>query len=116
MNDDLDPDLLAIFEAAGKEPLDDGFVSELMVQIDRERHRGLIIWLIVAIVVVGVGALLAGPVTATLDMVGQLLPTSLINIETSWLQQLFSPVNSVAAALAIGILGVRVFWRRIFGE
>ena len=115
MNDELNPDLLAMFEAASKEPLDDGFVDALMTRIDRERRRGLLVWLVAAALVAVVVWLLAGPVTATLEMVGQVLPTSLINIETAWMRQLLSPINSVAAALAIGVLLIRRFWRRIFG-
>jgi len=38
----------------------------------------------------------------------------LIEIENQWAQQLLAPINSVAAAIAIGALGIRKFYRRIF--
>ena len=115
MNDELDPNLLAMFDAAGSEPLDDSFVDEVMAQVDRDRRRGLIVWVLIAGLVAVIGVMLAGPVAAMLDMVEGLLPASLINVETEWLSQVLSPVNSIAAALAIGILLIRRFWRGIFG-
>ena len=115
MNDELDPNLLAMFDAAKEESLDDNFVDELMIRVDRDRRRGLIVWAAVAAVVALIAYFVAGPVSATLQMVGNLLPTSLINIETAWVRDLLSPINSVAAALAIGVLLVRRFWRGIFG-
>lgn len=115
MNDELDPNLLALFEAAKKEPLDEHFVRNLMAKIDGERRQHLVIWMVVAALVAAVAYLLAGPVAATVELVGHLLPTSLIEFETDWMRQIMSPLNSVAAALAIGILLVRRFWHGIFG-
>lgn len=115
MNDELDPKLLALFEAARETPLDDGFVDQLMAQVDRQRRRMLLTWTVAAAVIVAIVATLTPSVLATLEMTSQLLPSSLINIETDWLQQLLSPVNSVAAAMAVGLLLVRRFWRGIFG-
>jgi hypothetical protein len=60
-------------------------------------------------------ALLANPLLATLAMATQLLPMSLVDIETEWLRQLASPINSVAAVIAIGALGIRSFFRRFLG-
>ena len=50
MNDELDPNLLAMFDAAKEESLDDSFVDELMIRVDRDRRRGLIVWAAVAAV------------------------------------------------------------------
>ena len=59
--------------------------------------------------------LLAAPLLAALGMASQFLPTSLIQIEAGLLQQLLSPVNSIAAAIALGALGLWKFYRSIFG-
>ena len=115
MNNELDPEILALFDAAKQAPLDDGFVASLMAQIDRERRRTMGLWGLAALLFAAVFALLAGPIFAALELVGQLLPASIVEIEAGWLKQLLSPVNSVAAALAIGVLLVRRFWRSTFG-
>lgn len=115
MNDELDLNLLAMFDAAKEESLDEGFVNELMAHVDRNRRRGLITWSIIAAGFALIAYLLSGPVAATLQLVGHLLPTSLINIETGWMREILSPVNSVAAAFAIGVLLIRRFWKGIFG-
>ena len=51
---------------------------------------------------------------AAVDFIGQLLPVSLIEVETEWLQMLLSPINSVAAAVAVGGLLIARFFRWIF--
>jgi hypothetical protein len=47
-------------------------------------------------------------------MATQVLPVPLLEIETEWLRLLLSPINSVAAAIAVAALGLRKFFRRIF--
>ena len=60
-------------------------------------------------------ALLSKPLIAALVMATQLLPVSLVDIESEWLRQLASPINSVAAVIALGALGIRWFLRRFLG-
>jgi len=66
------------------------------------------------IVIAGL-ATLAAPVIDTLRIANQILPASLVQIETDWVRQVLSPVNSVAAAIALGALALRRFYRWIFG-
>ena len=73
------------------------------------------VWSVFGIVAIVVFALLAKPVFGAVAMATQLLPVSLVEIETEWLRQLVSPINSVAAAIALGALGIRWFFRRFLG-
>ena len=59
-------------------------------------------------------ALVASPVFATVELVSQFLPVSLVDIETEWLALLLSPINSIAAAVAVGGLLITKFFRRIY--
>jgi hypothetical protein len=111
----IDPKLQALFSQAAQEFDRDAFAREVMARIDRERRRTILLWTILGVAAVVVLALLATPVFTALGMATQLLPTSLVEIETEWLRQLLSPINSIAAALAIGVLGIRKFYRSIFG-
>jgi hypothetical protein len=68
----------------------------------------------VSIIAIAGLSFLAPPVIEAISMASSLLPVSLVEIETQWLQQLLAPINSVAAAVAMGALGIRKFYRRIF--
>lgn len=111
----IDPKLQALFTQAAKEFDRDAFAREVMTRIDAERRRTLLLWAGLGIAVAVVFALLASPVLTAFGMATQLLPTSLVDIETGWLRQLLSPINSIAAAIAIGALAIRKFYRSIFG-
>ena len=115
MNNDYDPGLQALFRQAQQEFDRDAFTSAVLERIDRERRRALLAWSAIGLAGVVVLALLANPLFTALAMATQLLPVSLIDIETEWLRQLASPINSVAALIAIGALGVHRFFRRFLG-
>jgi hypothetical protein len=110
----IDPDLQALFSQARQSFERDAFVRDVMARIDRERRRTLVLWAGLAVAVFAVLALLAAPVFEAVSMATRLLPVSLVEIETDWLRQLLAPMNSVAAAIAVGVLLVRKFFRRIF--
>jgi hypothetical protein len=111
----IDPRLQALF-AAAEQALDrEAFLSDVMARIDRSRRRLLLVWAGVSLVAIVGLALLASPVIAAIAMATDLLPVSLVEIETRWMQQLLAPINSIAAAIALGALGIRKFFRWIFG-
>ena len=114
MSTDHDPNLMAIF-AQAEQSIDDNFVHEVMRQIDQERRRILVIWSVFGLFVLVCLALLANPVLSAVNMVSQLLPVSLVEVETGWMRQILSPINSVAAVIAVLVLGIRRFFRKIFG-
>lgn len=115
MSNDYDPRLLALFAQARQEFDLDAFTRVVLERIDRERRRTLVAWLALGLAGVIVLALLAQPLITTLVMVTQFLPVSLVDIETDWLRLLLSPINSIAAAIAVGALGIRSFVRRFLG-
>jgi hypothetical protein len=110
----IDPDIQALFVQARQSFERDAFVRNVMARIDRERRRTLILWASLGIAGIAVLALLAAPVLEAASMATRLLPVSLVDIETDWLRQLLAPINSIAAAIAITLLLVREFFRRIF--
>ena len=111
----IDPKLMALFTEAEQVFDRDAFAHKVMARIDAERRRALLLWSgLGAIAIVALG-FLAAPVFTALGMATELLPATLIDVETDWLQLLLSPINSVAAAIAVGILAIRKFYRSIFG-
>jgi len=114
MNTECDPKLAALFAEAETELGDPAFAKNVMHSIDSERRKTLLVWGALLIAALACAALVAAPLVTALDMATGLLPTSLVSVETDWLQELLAPVNSIAAALALGFLAVRMFYRRVF--
>lgn len=116
MNTDRDPKLMALFAEAGAESelSDAAFVEDVMRKIDGERRKTMLVWAAIMIGALACAALIATPLVTALGMATELLPTSLVNIESDLLRQLTAPINSVAAVLALGFLAVRKFYRRVF--
>ena len=109
-----DPNLQELFTQAEQDFQDDSFATDVLRQIDRERRRMLLVWFALIVLALACLAFLASPVLAAFGMATQLLPVPLFEIETEWLRLLLSPINSVAAAIAVAALGLRKFLRRIF--
>ncbi len=114
MSTDRDPNLMALFAQAEQEFDEDTFISGVMSQIGRERRKTLLVWSVLGVFIAVCFAALAVPVLSAVGMVTQLLPVSLVEIETDLLRQLVSPINSVAAVVAVLALGIWKFFRRIF--
>ena len=111
----IDPRIQAVFAQAEQALDPDTFLRGVMARIDRGRHRLLVIWAALSIIMITGLALLASPVIDAITMATHLLPVSLVEVETEWARQLLAPVNSVAAAIALGILAIRKFFRKILG-
>ena len=109
-----DPNLQKLFIQAEQDFHDDSFATDVLRQIDRERRRMLLVWFALIILALTCLAFLASPVLTAFGMATQALPIPLLEIETEWLRLLLSPINSVAAAIAVAALGLRKFFRRIF--
>jgi hypothetical protein len=114
MNTGHDPKLMALFEEAETKFDDAAFAEDIMRIIDGQRRKTMLVWSAAMLAGIACLSLVASPVVTALGMATELLPTSLVNIESDWLQKLLAPINSIAAALALGILAIRKFIRRIF--
>lgn len=114
MNTGHDPKLMALFEEAETEFDDAVFAEDVLRTIDGQRRKTMLVWSAVMLVTIACLSLVASPVVTALGMATELLPTALVSIESDWLQKLLAPINSVAAVLALGILAIRKFIRRIF--
>ena len=114
MSTDRDPKLVALFAQAEQEFDEDSFLADVMGQIDRERRKTLLVWWALGMFTIACFAALAAPVITAVNMATQLLPVSVVEIQTDWVRQLVSPVNSVAAVVAVIVLGAMRFFRRIF--
>lgn len=111
MTTEFDPRLQALFDQA-EQPFDgERFLDDIMHKVDRQRLRSMLLWSVVGAAAVLGFFMVASPVFAAVDFISQFLPKSLVEIETEWLQMLVSPINSVAAAIAVGGLLIFRFFR-----
>ena len=113
MSTSRDPKLQDLFSQAEQGFRNDSFADGVLLQINRERRKTLLVWSVLSVLALAGLAILASPILAALGMATQLLPVSLVEIEAEWLRLLLSPVNSVAAVIALAALGIRKFFRWI---
>lgn len=114
MSTEYDPRLQALF-AEARETFDrDAFARLVMARVDTGRRRTLGVWAAVAALAIVILVFLAAPLLTALQLVTELLPVSVFDIENDWMKKLLAPVNSVAALLVLLGLGARKFYRRIF--
>lgn len=111
---DQDQNLIALFAQAEQQFDNDAFVDGVMSQIDRERRRTLLVWIALCLFIVACIAAFAAPLVAAINMATQFLPVSLVELQDDWIGQLVSPINSVAAAVAMLLLVTIRFFRRLF--
>lgn len=114
MTSEYDPKLQALFAQAEEAFENEEFIGMVMARIDRSRRRTLVLWLVIAAVAIACLALLAAPLMSAIALFSRLLPAELVTVDTEWLKLLISPVNSVAAAIAVGALALRKVYLRIF--
>lgn len=116
MTDERDPRLEALFDAAREDFPGEAFAADVMARVDRLRRRALMGWAAVAVVLLAATWLLSGPITNAANVLTQLLPRSLVEIEAGneLVAQLLAPINSVAAVVALGLFGLRLAYKKIF--
>lgn len=110
---DRDQNLIALFAQAEQQFDNDAFVAGVISQIDRERRRTLLVWIALTLFILACFAAFAAPVISAVSMATKLLPVSLVDIQADWFRQLVSPINSVAAAMALAALGIVRFFRKV---
>jgi hypothetical protein len=114
MNDDRDPELQNLFAKSREDLSGEAFIAEVMSRTDRLKRKTLYGWLVTCVVLIPVFWLLAGPVREAGQLLTQILPLSIVEVGDHWIAQVFSPVNSIAFIVAIGLIGMQRIFRMIF--
>ena len=112
MTDDRHPGLQALFDAARPLDANSALVAKVMARIEKDRRRTMLGWLVAGVLFVPIAWWLTGPVVQIFGLAAQLMPESLIEVETTWLAQVTAPVNSVSFLVGMGFLVAwRFFWK-----
>lgn len=112
MTDDRIPGLQALFDAARSTNANSAFVEQVMADIEKDQRRTVFGWIAAGLLLAPVAWWLTGPVMKIVGLAAQLLPDSLIEVETAWLAQFTAPINSLAFVVGLLFLvAFRFFWK-----
>jgi hypothetical protein len=117
MTDDRDPTLRALFADATEDLVGEAFTAQVMSQI-KMSHRADLAKIGIGLGIAACLLLLAAPLQDVVQGVTQRLAplslvVSLIDVDNQYLAQMLSPVNNVAAVVALGLIGLRFFYRKV---
>ena len=116
MSTDRDPLLQKLFDVASQGLADDAFIAGVMSKIDALRRRALIAWAATGLLLALAAWLLTPTIVGAVGLLSQTLPQSLIEFDepVALIGQALSPLNSVAAIVAISVLVIVYAYRKIF--
>ncbi len=114
MTDDRDRTIQALFANAEQSLEDEAFTVGVMAKSAVPRRRAILRRVVALAAILFVGLLLASPVQNAVAVLAGLLTHPLVGIDNSIVAQLALPVNNVAFPLALGLLALRAFRRRLF--
>ncbi len=111
-----DPLLQKLFDIANHDLPGEVFLAGIMAEIDALRRRAIIAWAVAGLLLAVAAWLLTPVMVGTVNAMSQVLPRSLIEIDrpTAMITQVLSPLNSVAAVIAVTVLVMVLAYRRIF--
>jgi hypothetical protein len=115
MTTDRDPLLQKLFDIASQDIGGDAFIADLMSRIDALRRRALIAWATTALVLALAAWLLTPVMVGAVGLLSRALPQSLVEVDkpVALIGQLLSPLNSVAAVVAVTALVIVFAYRKI---
>jgi hypothetical protein len=116
MTMERDPLLQQLFNLANRDFDGRAFIAGVMSEIDALRRRAIIAWAAAGLVLLVAAWLLTPTLVAAVTLLSQALPQSLVEIDepSALVGHVFSPLNSVAAIVAVAALAIVFAYRKIF--
>ena len=105
-----DPTLLAMFTDARQDLAGEAFTAQVMLRTDKLKRRALIGRVFIGVMI----AILAIPLEDAALLLSQSLVSSFIDLDDDLLAQILAPLNNIGALLALGLIGLRMAYRKIF--
>lgn len=113
MTADRDPMLQGLFDIARRDPAGEQFVARIMSDINRRRRWTMFARLFIGVVLLVGAWLVAVPVQDAVNLMIQILPESLIELEHQRAARVLAPLNSIAGLVAVGVLGLGLALRKL---
>lgn len=114
MTVDRDPDLLALFKSTEREFADDAFTARVMSTVEKRRHRTIIGWVVASLALVALAWVLVLILQDAVFLVADILPPTLVHLESNWAATFLAPLNSVHSLIGLGGLILWMAFRKIF--
>jgi hypothetical protein len=117
MTMDRDPLLQKLFDIANQDLAGgDVFIAAVMSRIDALRRRAILGWAATGLVLAVAAWLLTPTVVGAVGLLSQALPQSLVAIDepSALIGRVLSPLNSIAAIVAVTVLVIAFAYRKIF--
>ena len=114
MTTERDALIESLFDDANENLAPDDFAARVMLDIDRARRRSLAGWAFVGLAAVACAWMLSGPLLQAVNLGLQVLPESLFEVDDRIVAAILAPLNSVAGAIGIAVLGLWTAYRKIF--
>ena len=114
MTDDHDGTLQSLFAEAEQELAAEEFTVQVLARVDKSSRRAMIGRICLALALFICLALLAAPIQEALNLLTQVFTRSVIDLENRVLSQVLSPLNNISIVLAVGLIGLRAVYRKIF--
>lgn len=113
---DRDPLLQQLFDIANLDLPADAFVSAIMSRIDALRRRAILGWAATGLALAVAAWFLTPTMVGAVDLLSRALPQSLVTIDqhSALIAQVLSPLNSIAAVVAVTVLVIAFVYRKIF--
>lgn len=111
-----DPLLQKLFEIANQDIAGDAFIAGVMAQIDALRRRAIIAWSVAGVILAVAAWLLTPTLIGAVSLLSQAMPQTLIDVEdtSALVNQVFAPLNSVAAVVGVTLMVIVLAYRKIF--
>jgi hypothetical protein len=113
MTIEKDSALQAWFDSAPQAAPNEAVVANIARQIDGQRRRTMLGWAVAGIALLPVAWWLSGAFATLFRLIVRLMPDSLVNIETAWLDQVLAPINSLAGVAGLVFLFAWWLFRKL---
>jgi hypothetical protein len=116
MTMDRDPLLQKLFAIANQDLQAEAFIASVMSRIDALRRRAIIGWVTTGLALAAAAWLLTPTMVGIVDLLSQTLPQSLVEVDDApaIISHVLSPLNSIAAAVAVTVLVLAFAYRKLF--
>jgi hypothetical protein len=113
MTEVRDPFLESLMKQSVTDLSEKEFTNQVMSMVEVRRRNVLIGRLAILALLVFLEIILSSPLQQSLGMIGQILDTSLIDLENKWAIMFLSPLNSVAGLIGMMLLGMHYLYRKM---
>jgi len=113
MSDNRDPNLQTLFTRTSSELDGEAFTASVMAQTHSHKYRLLAVGIAAALLIAACMWFFTLPMLEFVQLVTQVLTTTLVDLGDGWLGWILTPVNNIASLSVLSVKAIRVAWKKI---